>query len=531
MLAGLLALCLQAQPQEKNTSHLPGNSWNIADAGAHGDGITLNTAVIQGVINRCAQNGGGVVYVPAGKFLTGTIYLKDGVNLHLSEGAVLLGSTNPKDYPLNIPAGSKVPRQSLLFAENARHISVTGNGCIDGQGHSAAFYKGDDATGRPRIIHFIDCNDVKVQDITLKNAAFWVQYYSGCDGLQVHGIKVYSHSNWNNDGLDIDSRNVTISDCIIDSDDDALCFKSESRVPCENITVNNCVLASNCNAIKMGTASKKGFKNISIANCAIHAASEDNIRHWKTNLQYISADKTVLAGIAIESVDGGQTEGITISNITMKDVQTPVFIRLGDRSRNSGDTATVSAVRNVQISNITAVAASLISSSVTGIPGHPVENVLLNNLLLVCPGGGTAAQAAQQLKEQEKAYPENRMFGNALPAAGVYAKHVKGLSLQDVRLILSAPDLRPAFASEDAEAVTITNMQLRGTVYEQPVVKLVQSNNVLVSGCSVDGKIKRFLQVEGERSNNIGLQQNNLHQAAQPVEKGAGVQAGAVWEK
>ncbi len=357
---------------------VPQRNFNIEAFGARGDGSTDNTTIIQQQIDRCSANGGGKVIIPAGKFLTGTLYLKNDVTLYLEDGAWLLGSPQLKDYPVN--TASTTPgsdRRSLLFAEGARHIAVTGNGTIDGQGGSPDFKRGDNGNGRPRLIYFIDCEDVKVQDITLRQAAFWVQYYRGCNNVTIRGIKVYSHANWNNDGLDIDSRNVIVSDCIIDSDDDALCFKSESNFPCENITVTNCILSSNCNAIKMGTASKVGFKHIAISNCIVKTASEDNIRHWKTTLSNITADRTVLSGIALEMVDGGIMDGINISNIDMTDVQTPVFIRLGSRSRNKDASGqhVPSSLKNIQISHINAIAQSQISCSITGIPGARVENI------------------------------------------------------------------------------------------------------------------------------------------------------------
>lgn len=438
--------------------------FNITDHGAQGDGLTDNTVILQQQIDSCSRQGGGTVLVPAGKFLTGTLYMKDNVDLHLDEGAVLLGSTRPQDYPSNTPeatAGERAgiaagDRAALVFAENVRHISITGTGAIDGQGGNAAFQKGDNAPGRPRLIYFSGCRDIRIQDITLKNSAFWVQYYSACDGLVIRDIKVYSHCNWNNDGLDIDSRNVTVSGCTIDSDDDALCLKSENPASaCENVRVTHCLLASNCNAIKLGTASRTGFKHINIADCTVHAAAEDNIRHWKKNLSFISADRTVLAGIAIETVDGGATEDIHVANIRMDDVQTPIFIRLGDRQRRAvpGAAPAVSSLKDVTISRITATARSLITSSITGIPGAAVENVSLDDITITGPGGGITGQAHMPVPEKENAYPENRMFGNSLPASGLYARHVKGLSLSRLKLKTGLPDQRPSIVREDVGTV------------------------------------------------------------------------------
>ena len=160
---------------------------------------------------------------------------------------------------------------------------MTGLGTINGQGFHPNFQHGNDSKGgprRPKIIYFMSCNNVRVQDVTLRNSAYWTQDYEKCDGVIVRGVKVYCHSNWNNDGIDIDSRNVVVSDCLIDCDDDALCLKSDTDTPCENVTVTNCVLKSNCNAIKFGTSSYSGFKNVTITNCVIDRASEDHIRQW-----------------------------------------------------------------------------------------------------------------------------------------------------------------------------------------------------------------------------------------------------------
>ncbi|WP_431216227.1 glycosyl hydrolase family 28 protein [Puia sp. P3] len=404
------------------------------------------TTAFQHSIDSCSAHGGGIVRIPKGKHTIGTLYLKDNVELHLEQGAVLLGSTRPEDY--SSPA--------LIYASDARNIAITGPGTIDGQGGDSAFQKGDNGNGRPRIIHFVRCNNVRIEDITLRNSPFWVQYYSGCDTVNIRGIRVYSHSNWNNDGLDIDSRNVTVSDCTIDSDDDALCLKSETPgMACENVKVTNCHLASNCNAIKLGTASRTGFRHISISNCTVNAASEDPIRHWRQKLEHITADRTVLAGIAVETVDGGESEDIDISHIQMDHVQTPIFIRLGDRQRRPRPCLppAISSLKNVSISYIRATAYSRISSSVTGLPDASLQNIYFNDIRITGPGGGTAKDATRRIPEMENSYPENRIFGNSLPASGFYFRHVKGLSLQNVNSTPQTPDQRPNFLRDDVTEI------------------------------------------------------------------------------
>jgi polygalacturonase len=317
---------------------------NINSLGAKPDSISDNTAIIQSAIDQCYLAGGGRVIVPSGKYMTGSLNLRNNVHLHLESGAVLIGSVNPADYPKNDIA--------LIFARGQKNISVTGYGRINGRGNSEVWQKGDNAEGRPKIIYFIDCQDVLVEGVTLTNAAFWVSDYRGCNYVNIKNVKIYSYGNHNNDGIDIDSRKVLVSDCIVETDDDALCFKSHAHdQPCENVAVTNCILASNCNAIKFGTASHGGFRNISVSNCVIKRPAEDQIRQWHKHIEGIDSGHTVISGIALESVDGGIMDQVKISDIIMDGVQTPIFIKLGDRRRYN---KVPGQLKNVQINNIVA---------------------------------------------------------------------------------------------------------------------------------------------------------------------------------
>jgi polygalacturonase len=287
---------------------------NIKEMKAKGDGKADDTKVFQLAIDQCSKQK-GVVVIPSGKYLIKPLFLKSNVHLHLEKGAELIGTTDIDIYHKTFENIKQSP--ALIFAENEANITISGEGVINGQGENNNFQLGDDSKGgpqRPRLLYFINCKNIIVKDITLRNAAYWVQDYRRCDGVYLGGVKVRSQCNWNNDGIDIDSKNVIISDCYIDSGDDALCFKSHTPDICENITVTNCILRSNCNAIKFGTATVGGFRNISISNCVIYKASEDRLRHWKTTFPWmgITDDVSVIAGIALESVDGGVMEQIAV---------------------------------------------------------------------------------------------------------------------------------------------------------------------------------------------------------------------------
>lgn len=455
---------------------------DITLRGAKGDGVTDNTDIFQKAIDDCSRNGGGTVRVPTGTYLIRPVELKSDVNLHLDFGALLLGSTKLSDYDNAFPMknGSMNQSSGLLYARGQKNISLTGAGIIDGQGGSPTFQFGNDADGgpkRPKIIYLVECKGVTVSGLTLRNSAYWVQHYERCEDVIIRGLKVFSHCNYNNDGLDVDARNVIISDCYIDVEDDAICFKSDHPEFCENITVSNCVTASNCNAIKFGTASHGGYRNIAVSNCIVRRASEDNIRHWSKQLQYVSADVTVLSGIAIEMVDGGIIDGITVSNVSMRDVQTPIFVRLGDRNRTFRKEGGV--LKNINIDNIMATAESLITCSITGVEGLLVENVSISNVQISYPGGGDKEMVKMPVPESRRNYPENRMFGCTLPASGFYVRHACNVHFHNVRFSAQKRDERPLFFIEDVHGAEFDRCSSLGI---GDFISVTKSSKIRVNG-------------------------------------------------
>ena len=426
---------------------------NVRQLGAVPDGKTLCTSAIQTAIDRCSNSGGGTVLLPPGTWLSGTLFLKDNVTLYLAAGSTLLGSADPKDYPENVAKirsyTDTYVRQSLIAGENLRNVAICGRGTIDGQGGQFRL-RGDGYQRRPYAIRLVGCRDVLVEDVQLRNSAMWMQHYLACDRVRVRGIRVSNHVNANNDGLDIDGcHDFQVCDCIIDSDDDAICLKATSPRSNENVTISNCILSSLCNALKMGTESTGGCKNLTVANCAIHKPRPS---------------QRGLAGIALEIVDGGDLDRVTISNITIDGYLSPVFLRLGNRARpymNGASKPAVGTFRNVILSNIVATDASKIGCAIAGVPGHRIENVTLSNFRCQCEGGGAPGDARQKIAEKENAYPECAMFGR-LPAYGLYCRHVKGLRLLNVQLAPQRPDARPAFVFDDTEDVLLDGEKPKG---------------------------------------------------------------------
>ena len=228
---------------------------NVRDLGAVPDGKTLCTEAIQQAIDRCGAAGGGTVYFPPGTYLSGTLFLKSHVTLHLEAGATLLGSTRLADYPL---VKAKVPsRTNALqspqpdfrrgsrrhFDRRPRHARRQRRR-LQEQAHDGR---------RPLMLRVINCRDVLVENIQMQNSGFWNQHYLACRRVRVQGIRVFNHATYNADGIDIDGcRDFVVSNSFIDSDDDAVCLKSTSDRPCENVLISNCVISSHCNADQNG---------------------------------------------------------------------------------------------------------------------------------------------------------------------------------------------------------------------------------------------------------------------------------------
>ena len=422
------------------TAVLPAKTsvFDVREHGAAADGSTLATKSIQRAVDACAAAGGGSVYFPPGRYLSGTIFLKSGVALDLEAGAVLLGSKNLADYPETIQSFRSYTdvytRKSLIYAEKVENIAIRGRGRIDGQG---AAFKGPYLV-RPYMIRVIECRNILVEDVTIVDSPMWVQHYLACDDVVIRGIKVYSNVNSNNDGIDIDcSQRVRISDCDINSGDDAIVLKATANRPCRDVVVTNCTLKTHCNALKLGTESNGGFQNIAVSNCTIF--------------------DTRLSGIAVEMVDGGALDRVTFSNIVMTNVGAPIFVRLGNRARpflENGPKPGMGSLRNVVISNVQATGAGKVGCSITGLVGHPAEDITLDNIRLSFVGGGTAADAQRKIEEVAEKYPEFAMFGT-LPAYGFYCRHVRNLTLRNVETRFESPDQRPGLVTDDVAGLRV----------------------------------------------------------------------------
>jgi len=478
--------------------------FDVYDYAAAGDGNTLDTKAIQAAIEDCTKNGGGKVYLHNGTFLSGTIYLKDNVTLYIESGATLLGSKNLKDYPVNTSGyrsyTDKYTIRSLIYAEKKENISLAGRGKIDGQG--ASFTPPKHYKQRPYLVRIIQCRNVMVKNITLRNSPMWVQHYLACDNIVIDGITVNSVVNRNNDGINIDScQKVRISNCNIRSGDDAIVLKSTSNRPCENITIANCVISSNCNAIKTGTESNGGFKNITISNCTIY--------------------DTRLSGIALELVDGGSFDKVTISNINMNNVGNAIFVRLGNRARpfkKDQPKPAMGSMKNIIISNVQATGVNNVGGSITGLPGHLVQNITLQNISIKYKGAGTTEQALRDVPEKPESYPEYGMFGT-LPAYGLFCRHVKNLKVHNVQMEFENDDLRPALIFDDVKDLDIFSFDAKSTPDTHALVWLKNVDGAFIHGCRPRKTDTAFLRVSGDKSKDIALMNNDFSRVKEVLKK------------
>ena len=418
---------------------------DVTKIGAVGDGAAVNTVAIQKAIDDCSADGGGTIQFPAGRFVTGTIQLKDNVTLRLDENAALLGSTNAADYRNVDPfiAGDGVPLgYALIVADCANHVGVEGAGTIDGQGRGLKAAQSR-YTVRPFLMRWLHCTNVVVRDVHLTNPGAWTLNFFQSRDATVERVTIRTRNTGlaNNDGIDLDScTNVRILDCDVESGDDALCLKATSPLPCRDITAGGCKLSTKCNAIKLGTESLGDFENISVTNCQIR--------------------DTGMAGIALYCVDGGHLHDVTLNGITMDGVTVPICVRLGARLKTfrAGDQPKPPGIlRDVTIKNVRVTGARQIGLLISGITNHPVENLTLENIQIELAGGGKLADAQIQLPEKESAYPEYSMFGKVMPAYGIYARHIRGITFKNVRTTVAKPDARPAAILVDVEGVTPAN--------------------------------------------------------------------------
>lgn len=500
--------------------------FDIRDFGAVGDGEKLNTAEIQAAIDAAHGANGGIVLVPTGgTFLCGTIELKSNVTLHIATNATLLGSKNPADYR----AGRGVPSSNgnivFISAADAENVTIEGNGTIDGNG--LAFFTGrGDNTGpgansaegyfqRPHLLIFARCKKLRMRDVFLTASAYHCARILNCEYIYFEHVRIFNRVNLNNDGFHFNNcQYVHIDGCDIKCQDDACALFGSNKF----VTVANCSFSTRWSIFRFGGGSSE---NIVVTNCLIYETY----------------------GCVIKMGAGGRSrhENMHFSNLIFRNVTGPISLGLSDGGRpgQDGQPAPRGIVRNITFSNIRGNVVAHASQyedmhweqkyrpgeertciTLNSFGQSYLENITLSNIHLTFEGGGTAEES--QLRDVPQVAGEYFEIGNR-PAHGVYARNVRGLTIDNVRFETATPDLRPAIVLDNVSDAALSNVTTQGNTEGPSVVRCINTTDTLISAPRLVTPAAVYLAVEGERSADITVAGGDIRKAATPAtfERGA----------
>lgn len=471
---------------------------DVRDHGARGDGVSLDTDAFNEAIAACAQQGGGTVLVPKGRYLCFSIRLRSHITIMFATGAII-EAANPSlhagHYDLPEDRGEQLYQDfghshwhnSLFWGDDLEDVAITGPGLIHGAGLTRdgpgarwkaqigerplsmrAMNAADIARLEPdrarmeglgnKAIALRNGSNIRLSGFTMLKCGHFAILATGTRGLRIHDLTIDT----DRDGIDLDCvRDVLVERCRVNTpNDDAIVIKSSfalgAAIAAQDIVVRNCAVSGYdlgtmldgtlqtkqalapdrdrvTGRIKLGTESNGGYRNILIEDC-------DFVR---------------CRGLALETVDGGVMEEVTVRRIKMRDVTTaPIFLRIGDRRRGPEGTG-LGAMRRILLSDIDATGIDpRFPASIAGLISAPVEDARLSRIRLSYRGGGTRADAARQPEELASAYPEPSMFG-VLPAWGLWMRHARGVRIDHLDLVTETSDARPAILAEDVVALQV----------------------------------------------------------------------------
>lgn len=429
--------------------------YNILDFGAKKSHEIVSTKAIQTAIDAANKNGGGTVIIPKGTYVTGTLFLKSNVTIKLEANTELFGSSDLSDYA-EVPIGTEEPHFSkcLFYANGVENIKIIGHprSEINGKG-----YMFKHSPERPKLFRIENSTNIEFYNAIIKNSGSWCVYFRECDQIKIHKTSVYNKENRNNDGMNFDGcSNVQITDCNLQVEDDAICLKSSVDRITENFHIENCTISSYWASLKFGTASKTGFRNVTVKNCQFFDS-----RH---------------GAIKLLAVDGAIIENIEFSDIKMYNCGGPIFVRLGNRGRDYSKSIKqvyktdakpegrpIGKIKNITFRNIEGRLTGRLDPPTegimfTGLPGHYIENVTMENIHFSYTGFGDLNVQNKVVSEDEARYPEQLFFG-VLPSYGMYIRHVKGLKMENITMELRNHDNRPAIVMNDVQDSDFENVQ------------------------------------------------------------------------
>ncbi|MBY0147023.1 glycoside hydrolase family 28 protein [Neobacillus niacini] len=439
-------------------------TYYITDFGALADG-SLCTQYIQKAIDEAYKNGGGQIVVPSGVFLSGALFLKDNIEFHLSAGATLKFSDEQEDYPVVVSRWEGVVREvyaSCLYAEDAKNISITGFGTIDGNGekwwHIFRNEREKLAYPRPKLISFDGCEHISIRDVSLINSPSWTVNPIRCNNVTIDNLTIINPSDSpNTDGIDPEScRNVRISNCHIDVGDDCIAIKAGTedtadRVSCENITITNCTMVHGHGAVVLGSEMSGDIRNVTISNCTF----QDTDR-----------------GIRFKSRRGrgGVVEDIRIDNIVMDRVMCPFILNLyyfcGPKGKDKyvwdknpyPITKETPSFRRIHFSNISARNVHASAGFIYGLAEQYVSEITFNNIDISMAEDAIPGKPAMMAGIEDM---NNR---------GFYVGFAKDILFNSVTI---ENHEGPAFHVEYSEDVEITRCKSKNTKVQEELLKEV----------------------------------------------------------
>lgn len=486
-------------------------NWNhsifsITDYGAVGNGETLDTPAIQNAIEACSQAGGGTVYVPSGKYVTGSIFLKSNITLYLDAGAILLGSQEMTDYPLidsRWEGSSRKTHANLIGGDDLENVAVVGRGVIDARGEFwwKMLMARELEHPRPRLISFGRCSNILIEGITLTNSPSWTVHPFHCENVTVSKITIINPANSpNTDGINPEScRNVHISNCHVDVGDDCVTIKSGTEhdrkrlSPCENITITNCTMVHGHGGVVIGSEMSGDVRNVVISNCV-----------------FMGTDR----GIRLKSrrERGGVVEDIRVTNVVMKHVLCPFIMNLyygcgawgtdkiSDKSAWPVNEGTPR-FRRIHFSHITARDVQYAAAFIYGLPEMFVEDVSFSDIHVSMDPNAEAGDPAMAPDME----PMQR--------AGFFACNARRLRFHNVEI---TDHLGPALILSGAEDADISNCTTQ-TPNPASVIYMKNVNNAFVHGCRAMAGTGSFFRIEGSSTQAIVLSGNHMMSAKEAV--------------
>ena len=412
--------------------------YNALDYNIIGDGEFNNTDAFNLLLKTIGDNGGGTLYVPPGRYVTGSIQLKANTTLHLEAGAVLLGSCSPEDFPLitdkEIPGWKGRDHRALISAYKADNITITGRGTIDGRGGIYWWpHKNKEDPRRPRCIQLIDCRNVLISDISICNSPAWTVHPAVCENVTVSGITIKNPADSpNTDGINPEGcKNVHISNCNIDVGDDCIAIKAGTqdeiflRRPCENITITNCTMINGHGGVVIGSEMSGGVRHIVISNCVFNGTDR---------------------GIRIKTrrKRGGCVEDVRVTGISMKNVFCPFVLNGYYQCGASADDMSLFTLdplpadegtpvfKDISVSGVTATDVSACAMFFYGIPESPITGVSVTDFSVKFKKGAAEPQ-----------YPAMIHHIPAMAKAGIKLRYAQDCSFRNIRIDTDSKDGSP----------------------------------------------------------------------------------------